>query len=618
MSNGTTASTDTPPYPGMVLQDGPQGYGWYKEKPKSLYEKATTGLVSPETIRKGTPYEFEKKQSEKAIAEGGQPWKAGIYAFGAGVDKSLSDFVSSLSSPASLALFAASGGESALGQGVLKTLLRGFGIGGAGLFGAKGAAEAASPKQPGESTADMLERRLMGASAAIGAAAGTGALGRDALHTVFRRSLKLDEDLAGTVADRVSKTQQARQKVETAKATTKGVMKSLEQQKMEAGGRLLADTQMALIQEHARVSKPFHEIAAVIKEPITSATSVREMIEGSVSDSGANPKEIPPAAFKALPEDTGAGTVSGVTSDIATLERINPKEVARLRAAGKLSGGDNVTFSDLTRIREDLGNAAQAAKDSAIKRGLFEAQEKVTALQEKAAQDKGLGPKYKAAKEQYAKFKRGIGSDLISNWLSAYDVEDQAIAPKVSKLFNKSTSQALRTVLSSTGLDVAPLDAIVESMKEVKEAGVTAKGEAKKEMRKAGSTQDIIPGTKASELAGMPNEDILRARLQSQANSMKEAGIREPFVLMQYVIGVFQLLRGSAFGSYHLARGSSMTLIPEKLKTPEFQDWVMDKAGIEDRVLTKKITDGLYKAVRKSMTSGVPEQATANESSQLP
>jgi hypothetical protein len=621
MPNG---DNETPPYPGMVKKDGPKGFGWYKQVPKSLYEKATTPLVSPETILKGTPYESEKASAEKAIQSGEQrtslPFgldfglgtKAGRATFGAGVDKSMSDLMSSFTSPASLAMMAASGGESALGKGLAKTMLKAFGGVGAGLFGVQGAKQAATGRQPGEDLPSEIERRLMGASAATGAAAGAGALSRDALHSVLRRSLKLDEDLATKVADRVAKGQKARTEAAAGKAARKADITSLQDLKMKKGGELLADMQTALIQEQARVSKPFHDIGEQIKQPVAASGEVRNIVQDAVKEIGGNPNEIPGSAFKAFPEEkSGSINVAGKKLNISEM---SPQQIANFKRAGldvSDAGINDLSFNDLTRIRDDLGKAAKAHADPTIKRGLFEARKKISAIQEQAAEDAGLGKKYTKAKQDYEKFKRGMGSDLITDWLDASDVKEEQIGPKVRQLFNPATSEALRTILKSAGLDVGPLDRIVEEKGELKEVHKTARAQERAAISKAESTKDIIPGTKAGELYGRSNESLLRDRLESQANSMREAGIREPFALMQYAVGILQLARGSMFGSFHLSRGLAMTMLPEKIKSPAFQDWVMDKAGIEDRTLTKKITDSLYKAVRKSMTSGVQEQATS-------
>ena len=697
----------------------------------SLWDKLNTGLVSPETLLAGDPsYRSTQEWTKKQIAAG-HPIRAGLGTFATGTEKSIADIASSLTSPVSLGLAALTGGESLAGKAGmtgLQSLLRVPQFAAALGFGTQGAVEAMTPRKEGEDTASMLERRLFGASAAVGGAAGAAAATRDALHKSFRKKLGMSDDLASKVSANVNKIQSIKQQsaadltrlkaegeqtqrtiaskraqaevgVELAleydlaamrahtSARISGVTqqaeqeaaqleaqgKHLEAKKIRKGSELLADTAQALHQEGIKARQPFIDVGNKITEPFTDVTSVKGIIENSFKRAGVNEEEIPKAVFKALGPEAGPSQVSwfGKTMDVEKIiKQTKPENVARMREAGILpEEGGKVTFNDLTRVREDLWQQMKASKDSRVTQALEDAHQKVTALQDAAAEHKGLGTEWKGAKQGFMKFKRELGSPMVESLLEAGDAQEQGIASKLAQFTNKSTASPLHDVLKAAGIDTAPfmdiLDQIEGTEKKLSEvpkrttleakegaagrigesklksqagkeltavrktateeartakAETTAKqqvveSEAKKRISAAEAKGEIVPGKTSTELAGLTNQQLLGDRLRAQADAMRKAGIAHPGALMQTVIGLVQLAKGSTFGFFHFGRAFSTSEVPEIVKSRKFQKWVLNRSGIEDPALSRKISRGLedmYPYLRRMVKSGIQEQATAN------
>src|SRR5262249_25475002 len=124
----------------------------------------------------------------------------------------------------------------------------------------------------------------------------------------------------------------------------------------------------------------------------------------------------------------------------------------------------------------DLWEAGSASKDPVIRRALREAYDNVTGLQERYAQEQGFGPAYRSAKRQYFQFKHELGGGLMSDFLNASQVEDQAMLPRVAQLISPANGEALRGLLGNMGVDVSPMADLIAEQKSVAEgAKQTAK-----------------------------------------------------------------------------------------------------------------------------------------------
>jgi hypothetical protein len=245
-------------------------------------------------------------------------------------------------------------------------------------------------------------------------------------------------------------------------ATLEKEEKDAKVQHVTSGKHLLADTAKAAHEEYQRVQRPFQEIGAAIGDaPVRTTDQICDLITAAVKDAGAKADEVPPSVFKALRKGTKEG------GEVVP-EGVEPGQEFIARAP--------VTFADLTRIREDLWDASVHARDTAVRRGLRAAHEQVSELQSQVAQHYGYGEQYAAAKRDYMLFRRGIGSGMVEKWLASSNMQEQAVIPKLAKLTNPSTASALRDVLKSVGIDVAPLDDIIARGEK---AGESAKAVAK-------------------------------------------------------------------------------------------------------------------------------------------
>jgi hypothetical protein len=394
------------------------------------------------------------------------------------------------------------------------------------------------------------------------------------------------------------------------------------------------------------INAPFREIGEKIKTPISNETEIRGIIEKNAESHGVKKEEIPSAVYKAMTK---------ASEEFQEMARQDPSIVT-----------GEVYFNQGTRIRDDLWNAAQSAKDGAVKGALMASYEEVTALQEAAADKAGQGQKYRDAKGEYLKFKRGLGSGLMRDWLAADDVREQDMQQKVSKLLvtDDATTRAIRTTLKAAGVDVSALDEYLnqssaETAKQGKikgEGDVAAKratdrqkqleetaknlkienvkgiegtkyseGDYEKQKKSIKSDaesrleppkreaeakekeverHDLIPGYSSEELAGKSKEDLFRLKMQELSNSNRGIPITASVMVL------YGILHASSFPFlYGLTRGG----LPEMIKNPAFQDWVIEQAGIPPKSPQankfRQAIAGMGPVLRNIQRSGVPQAA---------
>lgn len=338
--------------------------------------------------------------------------------------------------------------------------------------------------------------------------------------------------------------------------------------------------------------------------------------------------------------------------------------------------GEDVDFNQATRVKDDLYEAAFASKDGAVRKVLFQAAEKVSDLQEAAAEAMGLGAEYKTLKREYVQFRRGIGGKEIAGWIRANDRMSQQVAAKIAEITPKdgvdyrARISALRSVFKEVGIDVSAFDdllleqrkaeqrlaalekerlakirAVEREAKKIapitvtnaaeetmasarKEAGAartdlgqrerralsTAERQGKEALKAAEDAGEIVPGAVTSELEGLPNEELLRQRLQSQFLKARSMGLHTFHNLAMITYGLFDIIQGRSWG-YGLATYASVKEFgPLLVKNRQFQDWVIRQAGVEpsNTLMVRKLRLGIekmYPYLREAARSQVPSAA---------
>lgn len=697
----------------------------------SLWNKAWTGLMTPETGTKVATFglgghgvitdpEFFGKRAREARAKG-HPVAAAfddLEGYTAGFYKATGDVLSSLTSPGNLALTAATAGGSEAeqaGSKVLAMALRAPGKAAGLWFGAQGLKLATTPQQPGESKYDAFWRQTLGTSAFLGTTHDTITSAKGAFQNWLKKQFGLKDDLAGKVSSQVQQIDQIRKQtagktsaidaetqqhiqalqdtlqdrlreirqdtavrtssihsqVEHAIEQGKGKITDLQAQRLRQGANTVADTMQAFLQEKARVSKPFDEIAAKIKTEIPK-DSVRNIVVKSFEDNGIEKTQIPPRALELLQESESAvaeGMVRMRSPDGHYLD-VKAENVSSLGNKGydvvaKARDPNALTFDGLTRVREDIGQAANAAKDTAVKRALFRAADDVTDFQETIAERNKLGPEYRKAKQNYLSFVRGIGSDMVHTFLDASDAEAQALAPKIAGLLkNGENADGLRTVLKAAGVDVKPLDEIIRQIKEVREGiratksvartalsetgksstaatrGATEdvgrdiqtaeknRAEQVKELEKGQEKQigkikedEVLPGEDVEALSGKSNQQLLEARIRHQMNNAHGGGFVNTWAMTSIVFGLMETVRGSFYGPLLVTKGYLLMNLPKMMRERGVQDWIIRQAGADpaspQAARMRKGIAALGPVLAKSLKSGVPQAAAVKAGQSL-
>ena len=431
---------------------------------------------------------------------------------------------------------------------------------------------------------------------------------RGSIARMITKELGLRPDYAETVAKRVEEIDSTRQQAESlargvetkereagaalgrvremtvknieasldkSEATINARLEALSQKKINLTKGLVADTAKAVFEEQARVRQPFIEIGEKIEGPLVSGETVRGIIQKEATEAGVKPGEVPSSAYRAIP-----GARGGI--DVGGTEGIVP--------AGFAPADANITFNDLTRIREDLYKTAAGSGDKVVSRALYNAAEKLDAIQEGWAQKAGEGEKYGRAKAQYKEFIRGIGSGVVKDWLAAEDVQAQELAPKLRQLAtNPSTRDALHTILKAVGISTKELDdtlaAIPAAKQELKDiakqrtggpktelGGIerqfkegqeelgtlfkerkgeieTAAGTRMKELEQSGGS--IVPGKGITELRGFTNEQLNRQRMTTLMDKMRSHGVTDPYVMLHVGGGVAAAATGHPYGAIY-------------------------------------------------------------------
>lgn len=425
--------------------------------------------------------------------------------------------------------------------------------------------------------------------------------------------------------------QQLQGELDAATKGTTAVLKQLEQEtasipgaKLNATQAIVRNTAQAVAQKAAQVQAPFEEMAAKATTPVAQAPDIYSIIRDSVNSRGANPQEIPPAAFKALPKETPESALTG-------LEGLPPDEVAKFKTNNPDLFQSDVSFRTLNRVKEDLYQAARASKDAQVRAGLDLARQRIIDMQEKYAQVNGFGDQYLKAKRDYFQFKRELGSGLMDDFLNAQTIEDQEMAGKLAQVTRGTNAQALRTLLKTAGVDTSPLDDLIQRQSGIKAETIAAKkswkaqtsdiqsrigdiqkesaraigareGEAEKSIASLGKEKPVIAGMSDFDLVGKSNEEIARLKLKEQFDKAHESGIVNFGRIALIIYGVEKMLTsgsiaGTLEGAAMTGYGAGRMLTPSVVRSPAFQDWVIRNSGITDPVMVRRVKAGLQKAM---------------------
>jgi hypothetical protein len=575
----------------------------------------------------------------------GNPFRAGLAQFFAGANKSAANLLNSANSPAGLA------------TAVLGPLSKSISLLASAYFGFRGSEAAATAQQEDESIADALERRLTGASGVVGGLAGGMSVVNETVRSALQNRLGLKGDLASKVEQKVQQADaikaEARNRSgtvdailsETAKdaqarsqgdvAVKQNRLGEIKQEIPRTTSQLVADAAQATVQEQARVTKPFIEIKEATQgKPVTDAMSVRSIIQQSLHQYGVQDNEIPPSALKALGKRGQIQTTGAAIDRDAGLSPLY--EVVD-------QGSNDLDFYDLTRIKDDLHDSIRSAKDGAVRAGLGDAGDQIDEMQKMFAEQNGFGEKYRAAKSQYMVFKRELGSGLMSKFLQARDVQEQAVTPKIAKLTTSVDAEAMRTILGKAGIDVSPLDDLIKEQdaltKDIKRAPSVLKPQLKvinsartgsmsaiedqatRMINEMGNQDSIVPGKNDLDLTGLSNDQIKQGRIEKLFSSAKTSGVANPASLVMITYGLLRMAMGNAFGAFPLAYGLTKYQLPSLVLKPAFQDWLIRESGADPKIAPrlKYGIAGLYPLLlslssRVSPQSG--QQAASTQRSQ--
>lgn len=567
------------------------------------------------------------------------PYRAQMAQFFKGSAEDAGKIVDSLTSPLNLAMTVASAGANVWAKGALTA---------ANLyFAMQGGHELIRERQEGETAADYAQRVTSGGAGLLFGLAGVGSESagwKRAMHNRVQTKLGISGDLASKVADKVTAIEGIRQ--QGAKEASGEVLKAsqdagdlLDQAEKEQAqakttisssgeeipirvGQILRDAVHAVYTEQARVNKPFEEMARDAKGPISDAQSMRATITEVVKAHGVQDHEIPAKIFDALAErGKGSNSVNIMGKEVGPGDPLFEK----LKSQGALGDtGNAVSFSDATRVRGDLYDAAQAAKgrDTTVSNALFDAYDSVTKMQEDYAEKNGFAEKYRAAKNDYKNFKRELGSGQMKDFTKAEDYKQQAMAPRVAKLLRSVDAESLRGLLKIVGIDVSPLDSLVakkagaeavlktsQSAADRAAGGLMKKGlseaarktqATEKEARTLGKNNPVVLGVNDLDLQGKTTAEIRRQAIDHIVTNAKAGGISNPMGMFMLIYGTLRMGMGSPFGIYPAIRGGTGVVKStgaRLLRTPAYQDWLIRESGVDPSNL------GLINKLRRGLAA---------------
>lgn len=638
----------------MVAQDHETGIdgkasSWWSWADKSILDTATGGWVPKQLASEN---EIGQKIIDREIASA-HPWRAALAQFYYGSMKDAGDLAMELTTPKNLAIQIATMGEGSVAQ-ALKLAANTYFVsqGAKAMVKDHGAfLDLAENAMKGKLEADpvKLQQFLYGASAVasgVGGAKDAGEASARLMRGRVQEKLGISGDLAAKVAQKIQDIDALRRQGAQAAAgevlsATQDITDTFDQAQKDTAqaqglvdmvnkaiparvSQMLADAVHAVHLEKGRVEQPFAEMAAQADEPVSTAKDVRgSIIDVLENDHKLQPHEVPPKIFNALFR-RGKSAQPGAPEGFEDLrgggieDQIND-ELADQNITDETDNA--VSFHDMTRVRGDLYDAAQGAKDPHVRYALFDAYETITEQQQSYADEHGFGDQYTKAKQDYAKFKRELGSGQMAKFTKAADVRDQSMAPRVAQITRGVYAESLRKLLDIAGVDTKPLDRLMDMQETVKKGmedipkrtakdtskrlqqGVKAAdkitAQTEKQANVLGKTNPAAPGLNDLNLQGKTTEQIRQEAIDHLVANSKAKGISDPMGMFMVLYGAARMAMGSVFGGYLVIRGGSRVLSQQGWKTlrnPSFQDWVIRESGVSPT------NSGMIGKLRKGLT----------------
>lgn len=430
-----------------------------------------------------------------------------------------------------------------------------------------------------------------------------------------------------------------------------------------------------IAQKRGEFDSQYNALNEKATAPVTTVNDLKSEIVNSIKSEGVQDSEISKVTskiFAALPSPEASTMLeptaavqkasqlaaqlnkqgldpASIRSGLANLGYVKPQiQMAMAMTFPDLpKGSSDVSYEMTRRVKTDLFEAAQSAKDVDMKRGLEGAIENVKGIRQRYADDMGFGKEHKSVDAGYMKFMRDIGSGTMSDFLKAKDFEDQnTVLLQAQHLINQDSGEALRGLMSLAGVDTSHLKAALENKdafsdlpqqaipdiqkyagKQIKEleaqhaaavkqiqgqsdSQIKALGQTRdqiltslenkkqqailnlgKQMREStqtvGETNPVIPGGNDLDLAGKNSLQIRLDALKALGDNAKKSGITDPFAFTQIMYGTAQLGFGSLFGTLHIARGLAPTGIRNMLRSEGFQNFVAKEAGVTPEAMPR-------------------------------
>lgn len=408
----------------------------------SFWSKANTPLIPPVKVT-------GEADTNKAIAQG-RPTAAFFDQLKQGTAQSTADLLRSFSSPVSLALAAASGGESVLGESfpALAKMLRALQLGSGAVFTGQGAKEAATGKRPGENTPDMLERRLGSAGQATLGAAGTANAVAPTVGAGLRSMGGASDPLAEQAARDVGKNRadiekENRQAAEEHAKSVKKVREGNDASRKAVSAGATADQTAAHLT--AQISEALPTLAEAVRAEAKAAyphiegttpgadihAELQTILDDKLKGAGPVPTSISRILSDTENKSTGAGgwgkssgpTVGGRHFDLSNPNDLKsyqamkaqgfftPSEIARMEGT---SGGE-VSFDDLHGMYSELGRDLYrpGAPDSLA--AISDARKYIGKLMQDHAENEGKQDQFNEAQHKWMVYENVFRNTSLKN-----------------------------------------------------------------------------------------------------------------------------------------------------------------------------------------------------------
>jgi hypothetical protein len=631
------------------------------------------------------------------------PWRAAMAQMYYGSLKDAVDVGQQLTTPRQLVLNAVSAGRGVIAKTTAMLANTYFAYKGAQsmsdhMMDAMDAAENLT-KGNLEGNPESVQKFLFGTSALVGGTAGaveSGIGASDAMRARVQKKLGISGDLSAQVARKVQEAHEIRQRgVQRAQAVTKqGVqdvsdildastikqatalkdMDTASAQIPVAISQMMKDAIPVVLEQQAKVSKPFEDMNKMTDDPVTDNASMRASMLNTIKAHGIQDQEIPANIFDALAdrgkvesEDRGTGDLQDAMSK---MKPDDPRRTALQSQVDAIQGqaatnaAKPVSFSDVSRVRNDVWRAAQRATDPRIRGALLDTLDTVTKMQEDFAVKNNFGNSNRQvtidgktrtvndmldnAKLAYMKFKRELGSDIMEDFTAAETLRQQKMGDALSKYMSPSDGPVIKDLMRMAGVDTKPLDELLALKSEagatIKEGGKSATAQASKAfaattqrvsgksktvdagiksktvdaVNDLGKKSPIIDGKSDYALLGKSNPEIRREKLQALADNAQRQGITNPYAGMLIVLGLLRSLTSPISGAFMTTRGVAMgqsrNMVNRTLKNPSFQDWAIKEMGVHPTNTTRiqKLRDAMSR-MRLTAIAGASEGMTKQQ-----